>query len=113
MSVAASMIAAASLSACGGASEAPADQAEAEAGSEEVDLANVDAAEKDKCYGISLAGQNDCAAGAGTSCKGTSTEDYQGNAWKLVNAGECEALGGTLEPTDGINTEAQALAQQS
>ena len=39
---------------------------------------------KEKCYGVSLAGQNDCAAGAGTTCAGTSTVDYQGNAWTLV-----------------------------
>ena len=44
---------------------------------------------KEKCYGISLAGQNDCAAGAGTSCAGSSKTDYQGNAWKLVPAGTC------------------------
>lgn len=43
----------------------------------------------EKCYGISKAGQNDCSAGAGTSCAGTSTTDYQGNAWKLVKAGTC------------------------
>ena len=44
---------------------------------------------KEKCYGVSLAGQNDCAAGAGTTCAGTSTVDYQGNAWSLVDAGSC------------------------
>lgn len=44
---------------------------------------------KEKCYGISLAGQNDCAAGPGTSCAGTSKIDYQGNAWKLVPKGQC------------------------
>ena len=44
---------------------------------------------KEKCYGVSLAGQNDCAAGAGTTCAGTSTLDYQGNAWSLVDAGSC------------------------
>lgn len=43
----------------------------------------------EKCYGIAKAGKNDCAAGAGTSCAGTSTTDYQGNAWKLVKAGAC------------------------
>jgi uncharacterized membrane protein len=43
----------------------------------------------EKCYGISLAGKNDCAAGPGTSCAGTSKTDYQGNAWKLVKAGTC------------------------
>ena len=44
---------------------------------------------KETCYGVSLAGQNDCAAGAGTTCAGTSTVDYQGNAWTLVDAGTC------------------------
>ena len=48
---------------------------------------------KEKCYGISLAGQNDCAAGAGTTCAGTSTVDYQGNAWTLVPKGDCEKYG--------------------
>jgi uncharacterized membrane protein len=43
----------------------------------------------EKCFGVSLAGQNDCAAGPGTSCAGSSTVDYQGNAWTLVAAGTC------------------------
>ena len=43
----------------------------------------------EKCYGIAKAGKNDCAAGAGTSCAGTSSTNYQGNAWKLVKAGTC------------------------
>ena len=46
----------------------------------------------EKCYGVSLAGQNDCAAGPGTSCAGTSKIDYQGNAWKKVPAGTCVAI---------------------
>lgn len=46
----------------------------------------------EKCYGISLAGENDCAAGPGTTCAGTSTVDYQGNAWKLVPKGTCESI---------------------
>lgn len=50
------------------------------------------AAEMEKCYGISLAGQNDCAAGPGTSCAGSSTVDYQGNAWTLVPAGTCAEI---------------------
>ena len=54
---------------------------------------------KEKCYGISLAGQNDCAAGPGTTCAGTSTIDYQGNAWTLVPAGTCEST--TIETADG------------
>jgi len=46
----------------------------------------------EKCYGIALKGQNDCAAGAGTTCAGTSTADYQGNAWKAVPAGTCTTM---------------------
>jgi len=46
----------------------------------------------EKCYGVSLAGQNDCAAGPGTTCSGTSTVDYQGNAWSLVPTGTCEEI---------------------
>jgi len=45
-----------------------------------------------KCYGVSLAGENDCAAGPGTTCAGTSTVDYQGNAWTLVPEGSCETM---------------------
>ena len=44
---------------------------------------------KEKCYGVSLKGQNDCAAGAGTTCAATSKVDYQGNAWALVAKGSC------------------------
>lgn len=47
---------------------------------------------QEKCYGVSLAGENDCAAGAGTTCAGTSTVDYQGNAWTLVDAGTCAEI---------------------
>lgn len=57
--------------------------------------------DKEKCYGIALKGKNDCAAGPGTSCAGTSTVDYQGNAWKFVDKGQCEKLGGTLTPKKG------------
>ncbi|OGB25724.1 MAG: hypothetical protein A3I66_04915 [Burkholderiales bacterium RIFCSPLOWO2_02_FULL_57_36] len=57
----------------------------------------------EKCYGVSLAGKNDCAAGPGTSCAGTSKVDYQGNAWKHVPAGTCETIktskgSGSLKP---------------
>ncbi len=48
---------------------------------------------KEKCYGISLAGKNDCAAGPGTTCAGTSTVNYQGNAWTLVPTGDCVKYG--------------------
>lgn len=47
------------------------------------------AEDMEKCFGVALAGENDCAAGAGTTCAGTSKVDYQGNSWKLVPAGTC------------------------
>ena len=59
--------------------------------------AKMDAGLTDKCYGVALKGQNDCAAGPGTTCQGTSTVDYQGNAWKFVKAGTCM----TMELPDG------------
>lgn len=63
-------------------------------------------AARERCYGIALRGANDCAAGPGTSCAGTSTVDYQGNAWNLVPAGTCDSIElpggreGSLEPLD-------------
>ncbi|WP_299028946.1 DUF2282 domain-containing protein [uncultured Sulfitobacter sp.] len=70
-----------------------------------------EAASKEKCYGVSVAGANDCAAGPGTTCAGTSVTDYQGNAWTLVDAGTCTTIDlpamadgterkGSLEPQD-------------
>ncbi len=46
----------------------------------------------EKCFGVALAGKNDCAAGAGTTCAGTSKADYQGNAWKSVAKGTCASI---------------------
>ncbi|MHA6288040.1 BufA1 family periplasmic bufferin-type metallophore [Maricaulis sp. CAU 1757] len=59
----------------------------------------------EQCYGVALAGENDCAAGPGTSCAGTSTVDYQGNAWSYVPEGTCEEIetpygNGSLEPIE-------------
>ena len=68
--------------------------------------AAADKAAKERCYGISLAGKNDCAAGKGTSCAGTSKIDYQGNSWSLVPKGTCltmelpDGRKGSLEPLD-------------
>ena len=54
-------------------------------------------AKMEKCFGVAKAGKNDCAAGPGTSCAGTSTVDGQGDAWMLLTAGTCEKLvGGSL-----------------
>ncbi len=58
-------------------------------------------AAKEKCFGIALKGKNDCKAGPGTSCAGTSTVDYQGNAWKYTQTGECEKSGGSLAELSG------------
>ena len=46
----------------------------------------------EKCYGVAMAGKNDCKAGAGTTCAGSSKVDYQGNSWKSVEAGTCETM---------------------
>lgn len=56
-------------------------------------------AAKEKCFGVALKGKNDCAAGPGTSCAGTSTKDYQGNAWKLVPKDSCETTASPTSPT--------------
>jgi uncharacterized membrane protein len=45
---------------------------------------------KEKCYGVALKGKNDCKAGAGTSCAGSSKRDYQGDSWSFVPKGSCE-----------------------
>ena len=58
----------------------------------------------EKCYGVSLAGENGCAAGPGTTCAGSSTIDYQGNAWTLVPAGTCAEI----ELPDGRMGESEA-----
>ncbi len=62
------------------------------------------AAHKEKCFGVALKGQNDCAAGPGTTCQGTSTVDFQSNAWKFVRGGSCATIAtpngghGSLKP---------------
>ena len=54
--------------------------------------ANMPGPGMEKCYGVSMAGKNDCAAGPGTTCAGTSKVDYQGNAWKFVPKGTCTSI---------------------
>lgn len=49
-------------------------------------------AKMEKCYGVALAGKNDCKAGPGTTCAATSKIDYQSNAWKLEPNGTCEKI---------------------
>jgi len=57
------------------------------------------AADTEKCFGVALKGKNDCKAGAGTSCAGTSKVDYQGNAWTMVPKGTCEKTVSKTSPT--------------
>src|SRR6478672_3960874 len=67
--------------------------------------AETPAASKEKCFGISLAGQNDCAAGPGTTCAATNKVNYNGKSWKLVPAGTCVTMAtpfgsGSLQPIE-------------
>src|SRR5258708_27555907 len=70
------------------------------------------AAHKEKCYGVALKGQNDCAAGPGTTCQGTSTIDFQANSWKFVQGGTCTNIvvpscgHGSLTPNHPLSANA-------
>ena len=97
--------------ACSGGSDAPseADSAATDTAGEVAQASADGEGGTEECYGIALAGKNDCAAGEGTSCSGTSVIDYQGNAWKHVPKGTCETTErgdsgkfGSLEPTDEV-----------
>ena len=65
---------------------------------------NVDKSEK--CYGVSMAGKNDCKAGAGTTCAGSAKKDYAGNAWKHVPAGTCTTMVSKSSPSGHGQLEA-------
>jgi uncharacterized membrane protein len=56
-------------------------------------------AKQEKCFGIALAGKNDCAAGPGTTCAGTAKADYQGISWKFTPAGTCTKTPSKTSPT--------------
>lgn len=71
------------------------------------------AADNEKCYGVSMKGKNDCAAGPGTTCAGTSKTDYQGNAWKYVPAGTCEKTASPSSPTGYGQLEAFKEKEQA
>ena len=98
--IAAALLTGAALAAAGSVSAKPNEQltvADGAPDSVKADLASWKdgkrlSGRKDKCYGISLAGENDCAAGPGTSCEGTSTVDFQGNAWTYAPKGSCEFI---------------------
>lgn len=61
--------------------------------------ATAQTADKEKCFGVALKGKNDCAAGAGTTCAGTSKMDYQSNAWSYVAKGSCVKTMSKSSPT--------------
>lgn len=61
--------------------------------------AETKSAKNEKCYGVAMAGKNDCAAGPGTSCAGSSKTDHQADAWKYVPAGTCTKLKSKTSPT--------------
>lgn len=69
---------------------------------------------KEKCYGVAKVGHNDCKAGPGTSCAGTSKVAHQSNAWKLVPAGTCVKTASSTSSTGfGQLTTFSADAMQS
>ena len=61
--------------------------------------ASAQGADKEKCFGVSMKGKNDCAAGPGTSCAGTAKADFQGSIWKYVAKGTCEKIESPLSDT--------------
>ncbi len=77
-----------------------------------INITPAEAGAKVKCYGISLAGQNDCAAGPGTTCAGTSQVDYQGNAWKLVPKGSCTTMQLPAQEDGSVRTGALEALQR-
>lgn len=68
-------------------------------------------AAKVKCYGISKAGQNDCANGKGThSCAGQSKVSFSGDEWKSASSKEaCMKAGGKLAAFSGVNKKAMMM----
>jgi uncharacterized membrane protein len=68
--------------------------------------------DKDKCFGVAMKGKNDCAAGAGTTCAGTSKVDHQANAWVYVARGTCEKMMSSTSPT-GYGQMKEFMAKKS
>ena len=72
------------------------------------------AAHKEKWFGVALKGQNDCAAGPGTTCQGTSTSDFQGNSWKFVQGGTCANIEVRFKPSVNVDaTSACTIATRA
>ena len=55
--------------------------------------------DREQCFGVALKGKNDCAAGPGTTCAGTSKVDHQANSWILVPKGTCLKTASSTSPT--------------
>lgn len=88
MHMTAAALALSTLAAC---SEGRREQAQAQP-NQQLAQAKMNDPDMEKCYGVALAAQNDCRAGPGTSCAGTSRVDYQGNAFKMVDRGTCTRI---------------------
>jgi len=76
-------------------------------------VSDVDAADKrikkEKCYGVALAGQNDCSNIAGThSCAGQSSLDNDPGEWRLVSKGLCKIKGGLTRKEARAKVKAQS-----
>ena len=56
--------------------------------------------EREKCYGVAKAGQNDCGTATHT-CAGKATRDNAPDEWKYVPRGTCEKMGGKTSPPRG------------
>jgi uncharacterized membrane protein len=98
ISMAASLVAAAALSACGKEAET-AKEISYDAEDRGLTMPEPKLASREKCYGIALAQRNDCAAGPKTECAGTADTDYMPDRWKYVATGTCETeFAGTLIP---------------
>lgn len=69
-------------------------------------------ADKEKCFGVALKGKNDCAAGAGTTCAGTSKMDYQTNSWSYVAKGSCDKTASKTSPT-GFGQSKEFMANKA
>jgi uncharacterized membrane protein len=67
--------------------------------------AAADQKDKEKCFGIAKAGQNDCSNASGThSCAGQAKVDKAADDWKYVAKGTCKSMGGkTTDETKAQN----------
>ncbi len=100
------LVGGASATSLGALSDSPASAEEFTAAQKKIQAehtALVKSGKVEPCFGAALKGKNDCYAGAGTTCAGTSTVNYQGNSFKLVPKGTCTTIStpngpGSLSP---------------